>query len=62
MENDLGNVNKAEVQGLGIGGTPKFRGLVDTEEATKQPGKEHPERWKKRDGSRVKNVFQRGKK
>lgn len=47
MENDLGNVNKAEVQGLGIGGTPKFRGLVDTEEATEQPGKEHPGRWKR---------------
>lgn len=46
MEKDLGNVSKADIQGWGLGGTSKLRGLVDKKEAAKQPGKEGLRGWK----------------
>lgn len=43
-ENDLGNINKAEVQRLDLGGTPKFRSLLVQKEAAKEPAKQCPGR------------------
>lgn len=61
-ENDPGNVNKAEVQRLGLGSTPKFRGLVDQEEATKKPGKDRQGKEKRETypGSQGEKHFKEG--